>query len=179
MLFLIKCLIYTNMKYLKSFNESKVSTAMDRHEGYISSEKQKEIFDIVDDCLMDLKDDRYDIMKDLVDDDEEFKTWEELLGLELVVRIYRNEHFSIDDVKDYINDLISHLDGIFIDLKDIKYRVYTETFNTSRNGGKWYSVSMDPTNGEVEGNTFVGIKDTGGRFVSDIKNLVGVELRFT
>lgn len=164
------------MRHLKSFNESKRSTALDRGEGYISKEKSREIYDIVDDCLVYLKDDGHNITRSL-QDLEEIDTEQELLGLELFVRLYRLDHFSLDDVKEYLNDLISHLDSIYIDLKSIKYRVDSEHASRTFEGA-WFDLSMDPVAGEIVGNKIIGMKDNGGRDVSDIKSLISIELRF-
>lgn len=120
----------------------------------ISIEREKEIYNIIDDCLLDITDNdsNFRISRALSDDYEIVNNNKALLGMELQVTLYNNKPFELNDIVESLNNLISQLSGEGIELRTITYR-YNDIAKTKHDG--WYRMSMDPIDNKIKGNTIL------------------------
>jgi hypothetical protein len=146
--------------------------------------RKEEVYDVVDDCLQDLMDDGY-LVSHVVSDglfDEESSS-HSLLEVEISKPHHYDEimeNFSFNDVKMYLNELISQLNGMDIDLKSVSYIM-------SGISGHLFRVSMDPVVGEISGDghgnvSLLSIKSKGPKYgnvdISDEKNITELFIKF-
>lgn len=120
----------------------------------ISIEREKEIYNIIDDCLLDITDNdsNFRISRALSDDYEIINNNKTLLGMELQVTLYNNNPFQLNEIIEPLNNLISQLSGEGIELKSITYR-YNDIAKTKHDG--WYRMLMDPIDNKIKGNTIL------------------------
>ncbi len=139
------------MKYLRKFNES----------------NKEDIKDIVNDCLIDIiqRGDIYvyldiDIVEDITN---------------VVLSRKGRSEFSFNEIKDSINQLISVMENEEgYSLLESRYYYAVQSKQLHAWTVKWFNISMDPTDGFVNG---YGIDNIGD--ISDVKNIRIFELSFT
>ena len=137
------------MKYLKPYK-------------ILESDDIELVREIVKDATQDLSDEGFDITVD-----ETFASCQSPL-----VEIRCGRHFSFDEVRDVINELISQMDGIDYELESIKYSL---SGNSTSN---WYDISMDPIEGEIIGGKVIDIKHPNGKVVSKFPILKAIRIVF-
>ena len=137
------------MKYLKPYK-------------ILESDDIELVREIVKDATQDLSDEGFDITVD-----ETFASCQSPL-----VEIRCGRHFSFDEVRDVINELISQMDGIHYELESIKYSL------SGSSTSNWYDMSMDPIQGEIDGGKVIDIKHPNGKVVSKFPILKAIRIVF-
>lgn len=177
------------MKYLTTYKL--FETISPSGVSWTTQDRKEEVYDVVDDCLQDMMDDGY-LVSHVVSDglfDEESSS-HSLLEVEISkprhydannLGLSDTEKFSFNDVKMYLNELISQLSGMDIDLKSVSYMMSGITT------GHLFRVSLDPVSGEIssdgQGNiSLVGIKSKGPKYgnvdISDEKWITELYIKF-
>lgn len=144
-------IIKLKLERVNSFNEAR---NVDQD---ISIEREKEIYNIVDDCLLDVtdNDNTFRIVRGLADDYERINMDNGLLGMELHVTLHNYNSFNLKEILDPINNLISQLSGEHIELKEISYKYNENEKNKHGYGSRWYQMSMDPIDNMISDNTIL------------------------